>query len=104
MDVMSDVLINLFGILLYSSGLLVWPCCWLLWRNEKRRTVALQWVFLGELGCQLVLLGFLMFSHGLLAQAYSWLFLMILVNLLFTPLAIGAAIYDYISASWTNDD
>ena len=42
---MRDVFIGIFGILLYASGLLVWPVCLLLWRKKRRRTTASRWVF-----------------------------------------------------------
>ena len=54
-------------------------------------------MFFGELTCFLILAGFAAFSRGILAHGYSWLILMILVNIVFTPLAIAAAIYDFVS-------
>src|SRR5204863_9146792 len=96
---MRDVFIGIFGILLYASGLFVWPVCLLLWRKKGRRTRASRWVFVAEVFCQLVLVGFFVFSHGILEHQYYWLILMIMVNLGFTPLALGAAIYDYGSES-----
>jgi hypothetical protein len=95
---MNDAFIGLIGALLYGSGLLFWPICALVWRR-KRRTRALRVVFFFELTCLLVLAGFAAFSRGILAHGYSWLMLMILVNIVFTPLAIGAAIYDYVSGT-----
>ncbi len=96
---MRDVFIGIFGILVYASGLLVWPVCLLLWRKKRRRTTASRWVFLAEVFCQLVLVAFFVFSDGILEHQYYWLFLMMMVNLGFTPLAIGAALYDYGSDS-----
>ena len=92
---MQELVINIMGVLLYASGLFVWPISLLLSRNTGRRLTVSRWVFLAELACQLVLVGFAVFWRGLLAFGYSWLILMILVNLGFTPLALGAALYDY---------
>jgi hypothetical protein len=93
---MNDAFIALIGALLYGSGLLFWPVCAFLW-HRKRRTRALRLVFFCEFTCLLVLAGFAAFSHGILAHGYSWLMLMILANIIFTLLAIGAAIFDYAS-------
>jgi len=96
---MQDVLANigavLLGVPLYLSGLLVWPVCVFVWRRKKRRTRAVRWVFLGQLVCLLILVGFFVFSDGLLEHQYHWLILMIVLNILFTPFAVGAAFYDY---------
>ena len=92
---MENVLITLVGAVLYFSGLLVWPVCVLLWRKKKRRTRALRWVFLCQLVCDLVLAGFFVFSRGLMEHQYGWLFVMLLVNAVFTPAALIAAFYDY---------
>jgi hypothetical protein len=92
---MRDLALAPVAALFYGSGLLVWPVCALLWR-KKRRTRALRWVFFSELVCLLVLYGFAAFSRGILEHGYYWLLLMILANIVFTPLAIGAAVYDYI--------
>jgi hypothetical protein len=94
---MHDIAFAPLAILLYGSGLLVWPVCALLWR-KKRRTRALRWVFLSELLCLLVLFGFAAFSRGILEHGYSWLILMIVANIAFTPLAMGGACYDYFRA------
>jgi hypothetical protein len=91
---MNDLAVAPLAILLYGSGLLIWPVCALLWR-KKRRTLALRWVSLSELIGLLVLYGFASFSRGILEHGYYWLVLMILANIVFTPLAMGAAIYDY---------
>jgi hypothetical protein len=92
---MKDVLIYVLGVLLYASGLLIWPTCALLWRGTGRRTRALMCVFFGQLLLLLALVAFFIFSNGLLEHQYYWLLLMIMLNLGFTPLAIGAACYDY---------
>lgn len=91
---MTDIALAPLAILLYGSGLLIWPVCALLWR-KKRRTRALRWVFFSELFCLLVLYGFATFSNGILEHGYYWLVLMIVANVGFTPIALGAAIYDY---------
>jgi hypothetical protein len=91
---MRDIAFLPLAILLYGSGLLVWPACALAWRKE-RRTPALRIVFFLELVCLLTLGGFMCFSTGILQHGYYWLVLMILANILFTPFAIGAAIYDF---------
>ncbi len=91
----QDAFIGILGILLYLSGLLVWPVCCLLWRKHKGRTRALRWVFFCQLLGDLVLLGFFAFSHGILDHQYSWLMLMIMLNVVCTPLALVAAFYDY---------
>lgn len=92
---MREVLIEIIGVLGYASGLLVWPVCLMAWRRKRRRTTALCWMFIAEIICQLVLIGFFVFSHGMLEHQYYWLMLMIMVNLGFTPLALAAALYDY---------
>ena len=91
---MSHIVIAPFAILLYGSGLLIWPICALRWR-KKRRTPSLRWVFFSELACLLVLYGFATFSREILEHGYYWLVLMILANIAFTLIAIGAAVYDY---------
>jgi len=97
----GNLLVSLFGILIYTSGLLIWPICALLWR-KKRRTRALRWVFLAEAGCLIALLGFAAAFPRMLEHGYYWFILMILVNILFTPVALGAAIYDYSTAHRSN--
>jgi len=96
---MQDLLTNIGGVLLsapfYLSGLLVWPVCSFLWRRRKRRARVLRWVFFGQLVFLLTLVGFFVFSYGLLEHQYYWLVLMIMQNILFTPFAVGAALYDY---------
>ena len=52
-------------------------------------------MFLGQLVCVLALIGFVVFSYGLLEHQYYWLMIMIVLNIVFTPLAVGAALYDY---------
>src|SRR5438874_1008181 len=94
---MQEIFIGFFGILFYVSGLLVLPICAVLWR-KKRRTRALRWVFFIEVACLLVLAGFGAFSRGILEHRYSWFILMILANVVFTPFALCAAIYDYSAA------
>jgi hypothetical protein len=42
-----------------------------------------------------ILVSFGLFSRGILEHQYYWLILMIVVNVVFTPAAIAAAIYDY---------
>src|SRR5690349_20278222 len=91
---MRDIALAPLAILLCGSGLLVWPTCALLWR-KKRRTRALRWFFFSELLCQLVLAGFAVIPYRILEHGYYWLILMIMTNIVFTPLAIGAAFYDY---------
>jgi len=94
---MQHVLIGVLGVLLYASGLLVWPVCLIVWRKRRRRTPVLRWTFIAEVLCQFVLVGFSVFSHGLLEHQYYWFMIMIMVNLGFTPLALGAAFLDYAS-------
>ena len=94
---MRDIALAPLAILLYGSGLLVWPLCALFWRKTRRRAHALKWVFFTQLLLLLVLVGFLLFSNGLLEHGYYWLILMIMLNLLFTPLAIMEAMFDYFS-------
>jgi hypothetical protein len=91
----ENVLIGIVGLLLYASGLVVWPVCALFWRKKKRHTKALRWTFLCELACQLVIIGFFIFSRGILEHQYGWLVFSILVNIVFTPAMILAAFYDY---------
>ena len=91
----ENLLIGILGVLLYASGLLAWPVCGLLWRRKKRHTRALRWVFFCELACQLVIIGFFIFSRGILEHQYDLLICSILVNIAFTPLMILAALYDY---------
>jgi len=91
---MRDIALLPLAILLYGSGFLVWPACALAWR-KARRTRALRLVFFLELLCLITLYGFMCFSTGILEHGYYWLVLMILANILFTPFAIGAAIYDF---------
>jgi len=62
----ENALVGLLGVLLYASGLLVWPICALLWRGTGRRARALRWTFFAELACQLIVVGFFIFSHGIL--------------------------------------
>ena len=95
---MQSLIAVAVGVFAHGSGLLIWPSCALVWRR-KRRTPALGWVFIVELGCQLVLGGFAAFFPGLLEHEYYWLALMIVANLVFTLLAIGAACRDYFSGS-----
>jgi 4-amino-4-deoxy-L-arabinose transferase-like glycosyltransferase len=94
-DVLTNIGAVLLGIPLYVGGLLVWPLCAVFWRRTKRRARALRWVFFGQLFSLLVLIGFFVFSSGLLEHQYYWLIYIILLNILFAPLEIGAAIYDY---------
>lgn len=100
---MEDILINIVGGLFYVSGLLIWPVCAFLWR-KKRRTPASRWVFIAAVVCQLVLVGFFVFSRGLLEHQYYWLVLSLLANIGFTVLAIAAALYDYGSFRRPHDD
>lgn len=91
---MIDVLLAILGFAFYVSELLVWPACALLWRGTGKRTRALRRVFFTQLFLLLVLVGFAVFSRGLLEHPYGWLFLMLVLNVVFTPLALGAAVYD----------
>ena len=91
----ENVLLTLLGAVLYFSGLIVWPVSVLLWRKKNRSTRAVRWVFFCQLLCDLVLAGFSMFSRGLMEHQYGWLFLMLIVNVVFTPAALMAAFYDY---------
>jgi ABC-type phosphate transport system permease subunit len=90
----ENILMYMLGAVLYFSGLLVWPVYALLWRKRRRRTRALRWVFFSQLSCELVLAGFFFFSRGLMEHQYGWLFLMLVLNVVFTPVALLAAIYD----------
>ncbi len=92
---MQEAIINTLGILLYTSGLLVWPICLFAWRKTGHRTRALRRVFIAEVVTLLVLIGFCAFSRGMLEHQYYWLILMIIANLVFTLLALGAASWDY---------
>ena len=69
--------------------------CAVLWRR-KRRTTALRWMFLAQLAGNLVLAGLALLSIVKLEHGYDWLILSILLNIVFTPLAFGAAIYDFV--------
>jgi hypothetical protein len=60
-------------------------------------------MFIAEIGCQLVLVGFSVFSHGILEHGYYWAVLMIMVNVAFTPLALLAAVYDHGRGGQTHD-
>jgi hypothetical protein len=93
---MKNILIDCLGVLLYGSGFLFWPVCALLWRR-KRRTTALRWVFLTQLAGNLVFAGLALLSIVKLEHGYYWFILSIFLNILFTPLAFGAAIYDYVN-------
>lgn len=92
---MQDALVFLFGVPLYFSGFFFWPACAWSLRKSGCRTRALRWVFLSQLSLLLVLIGLFVFSKGLLEHQYYWLGFMVLLNVLFTPLAIGAMIFDY---------
>src|SRR5258708_414890 len=96
---MQDVLTNIAaGVLrgsLFFSGVFVLALWSFFFWRKKRRARALRWVFFGQLVLLLVLIGFYLFSHGLLEHPYFWLILMIMLNVLFTPIAIWAAFYDY---------
>ena len=91
---MRDIALLPLLIILYGSGLLIWPACALAWR-KTRRTRALRWAFFVKLVCLLTLYAFGCFSRGILEHGYYWLVLMIMANIVFTPFAIGAAIYDF---------
>ncbi len=99
---MERILITYLVLLLYGGGFLLWPVFALLWRG-KRSTFALRRMFLAQVACNLVLAGFAFFSNIPLGQD-NWLILLFLLNtLLFTPLAIGAAVYDFFrSQQWTH--
>ncbi|HEY5913914.1 MAG TPA: hypothetical protein VJA21_25270 [Verrucomicrobiae bacterium] len=85
---------SVLGIVVYFCGLFVWPACAFFWRNNRRRTMALRLVFFCQLLLDLVLAGFLIFSRGLMEHQYGWLFLMLVVNIIFTPAALIGAVYD----------
>jgi hypothetical protein len=91
----KTVLIGLLGALLYVSGLLVWPICALLWRKQGRHARVLRWAFFGGLACQLVVAGFFVFSRGIFGHQYYWCIVSMMVNVLFTPPMIIAALYDH---------
>ncbi|HEY5910860.1 MAG TPA: hypothetical protein VJA21_09690 [Verrucomicrobiae bacterium] len=96
---MSEIFTWIGGILLgvpvYLGGLLVWPACAYFWRGKMRRGRVLRWAFAGQLLLLLVLIGFFVFSRGILEHQYYWLMCMIILNVLFLPFHVGAAIYDY---------
>jgi len=98
---MSEIILIPFAVLLYGSGLLVWPICLLGSRNWRRARASCVFFFV-QLACHLSLLGFMFFSPGILEHGYCWLMLMILANIVFTPLAIGAAIYDSVRSKTHN--
>ena len=93
--------ITLLILLLSGSGFLFWPICALLWRG-RRATSALRWVFLAQLACNLVLAGFALLSNINLELAIlrDWISVSIILNLLFAPIALVAAIYDF--NRWAN--
>jgi hypothetical protein len=99
---MEKVIAALVGIPLYVSAFLVWPFCRYRWRKQKRPTDRLRSLFFANLICQLILIGFLVFSHGLLQHQYGWCILMLLANGFFTVLSLVAASRDY-AASETNE-
>jgi hypothetical protein len=92
---MRDIAYAPLGILLYGSGLLVWPVCASLWRKKKRRTTALGWVFFIEIVCLLVLCGLAASGAVKLEHGYYWFIIWIPLNLLLTLVSLGAAAYDY---------
>ncbi len=98
---MERILITYLVLLLYGGGFLLWPVFALLWRG-KRSTLALRRMFLAQVACNLVLAGFA-FSNIQIGKD-NWFILWFLLNtLLFTPLAIGAAVCDFIrSQQWTH--
>jgi len=59
-------------------------------------------MFFANLICQLILIGFLVFSHGLIQHQYGWCILMLLANGFFTLLSLVAAARDY-AASEANE-
>ena len=89
----EDMLIIYSIFLLSGSGFLIWPVCALLWRGKKR-TSALRWVFLAQSAGNSILVGFALLSNTKL-EYRDWLTVLIVSNLLFTPLVLGAAIYDF---------
>src|SRR5215472_5578523 len=92
---MPEVLINIFGTLLYVSGLLLWPIFALLWCRKKRRTIALRWVFFLELLCLAVIYVLAKTRIVKLEHGYYWFILWIPLNLLFTLAGLFAAMYDW---------
>ncbi len=91
----ENVLIGLLAILFCGSALMVWPICAVLWRNTGHHAKVLRWAFFMALACQLIVIGFFVFSHGLLEHQYYWCMVSILVNIVFTPIMIVAALYDH---------
>ena len=91
----KNVLIGLLGILFYGSALFVWPICALLWRKTGHHARILRWAFFFALVCQLIVIGFFVFSHGILEHQYYWCLVSIMVNVVLTPVMVVAAVYDY---------
>lgn len=86
----ENTLLYIFMLVLFGSGLLVWPAFALLWRRTGCRAKALRWVFLSQLVCQGVVVVVIRLSSDVL-----WIIVLALVNIGFTPVALASAAYDY---------
>ena len=93
-EALSIVGVIVLGVPAYLSGLLLWPAYAILWRKRNWRARVLRWVSFSHLALLVVLIGFSLFSRGLLEHQYYWFAMMILLNLLFTPFAFAAANFD----------
>jgi hypothetical protein len=89
-DIAKDIFLPILGIMLYSSGLLLWPIrCWL-HRKRKIHGGTLRTVFFVQTIVCLGMVFFTVFCARFSENADDWAMLWIVINLLFTVAGLSA--------------
>ena len=94
MSYIADILLLTLGVVLYSSGLLLWPIRRWLHRRRQIRGRALWFLFLIQLAALPVFIFLGTLYNNLLDVGYGWALLWIEFNVLVTIFGIFAWIRD----------
>ena len=90
--VVLNILLAPFAVLIYGSGLLLWPVRRWLRRKQKERAKSLALVFLSQLVAYLAVACCCVFVH--LGHFYYWFIILLELNIVFTIAGVIAWIRD----------
>src|SRR2546426_12384628 len=93
-EIVFNILLAPLAILLYGSGLLLWPIR--RWRKRKRavRGKSLGFVFLGQCVSYIGVVFLAVLQPSLLEHGYYWFIVLIEINVVFSIAAVIAWIRD----------
>jgi hypothetical protein len=94
MDIAFNIFLCAAGVILYGSGLLIWPIHRWIRRKRQKHGKALGIVFLIQVVVYCVIAYLANFHNEMMEISYEWALLWIMFNILFTFVGIWAWVFD----------